>query len=513
MGNAPSPTRIYEACFVEMGKTLRTAQFYPIKHPAFRRSLERSFLYLSQLLKRTGALDVTITKSHIHVDDKPVSGNQQVLGFLASECFRRRIKQLHFEPQVDIDDYLALYTVLSRDAREVQDAGGAERLLAGSGARNLWANALRFDAKQLSEVAEEPEPIDEQTVDEILTEARQPHDELRRNLEALPAARDARKLRTLLHEIVEEVRQAIGNDDLVAAMLAASVLARMAEQHGAEHPRSKAYAAAIRAVAAPKVVELIVARMGRAIADTWESYSTTLRWIGPEAIPLLLSALIQSESRKERLRLLATIRSYGPAALKPTLQLLQDGRWFVLRNGIELVGAVGSPKVVSALQPFLNHDHPKVRQAARGALRQLGGEAALRLLIAATQEQSEADRRHAVSQLGFFPAAAVMPTILELIERGSAGVAQEALHVLSELEPPDLLAFLEHMLRERGGLLQRRRRETLRQTAAELICLRLPDTWSILKQYAEDPDPEIRKWVARGVEWMQRARKREAMQA
>lgn len=514
MALPPSPTRIYEACLVEMGKTLRTAQFYPIQHPAFQRSLERSWLYLSQLLKRVGGLEITITKTAILVDDRQVTGNAQVLTFLAGECFRRRLKVVHVEPQAVQTDLEALFAVLSRDPKEIADGGGPEKALAKAGARFLWANAMRFDAQQLAAEREEPEPLDEQTIDEWMPEdTPDGHAELRTRLERLAPGPDPETTRRILGELVQLVRTALEVKDVSAALLATGVLARLADHPGTDPGRARAYEQAIRAIATPAVVEQMIQRMGRSLANAWEPWSATIRRVGPTSVPFLLSALAASESRKERLRILATVRGFGREARKPVLQLLQDARWYVLRNALDLLADVGGEELAPLALPFLEHEHYKVRQSAREALRRLGGVEAQTALFKATGTGSDADRRHAVSQLGFFPSAAVLPIVLDLIDHGPPPVAEEALRVLSELEPPDLMAFLEKVLRDRGGLLGRRRKDALRRAAAELICLRLPDTWGILKQFAEDPDPEIRKWVARGVEWLQRARRKEAVQS
>ena len=514
MALPPSPTRIYEACLVEAGKTLRTAQFYPLQHPAFQRSLERSWLYMSQLLKRVGKLEITITKTAPFVDGRQVAGNTQVLSFLAGECFRRRIKIIHVETTATQADLEALFSVLSREPRELVEAGGPEKELARAGARHLWTNTARFDAQMLADEEQPPEPLDDQTMDEIMgADAPDGHAELRMQLEALSRAPGAQETRRLLSEVVGHARIALETQDTSAALLAVSILARLIEAAGDDPGRVRAYGRAIAAVSTPAVVEALIGRLGRAPEASWQSWATPLQHVGAPAVPFLLAAMASSSSRKERLRTMAVVRSFSREARGAVLQLMQDGRWFVVRNALELLPDVGGPELTPAAQPFVTHGHARVRQSARQALRRFGGDEALAALVKATGDGPDEERRHAVSQLGFFPAAAVMPVVLDLIENGSPTVAEEALRVLGELEPPDLLTFLERLLRERGGLLGRRRRDALRRTAAELICLRLPDTWGILKQFADDPDAEIRKWVVRGVEWMKRARKREAQQA
>ncbi len=513
-----SPTRIYEACFVEMGKTLRTAQFYPLTHPAFNRSLERSYLYVSQLLKRVGVLEVTITKTHLVIQDRKVTGNTNVLSFMASEMFRRRIKLLHFDPATELRDYQALFRVLSTDSNKIQAGGGPEKMLAQAGARNIWSNAMRFEATQLAEWEEDDdeEAQDEEQreeINDIISDAPAQHPELQSRLENLTRAKDPAQMKAVLGEIIGICRDAASSNNHIPSTMALQVISRIAYKAGVEKAPGRLLVQAIRSIATKDVVEAEIRRITHGLGNVWEHHSDSIVLVGPPALPFLFHALARSDSRKDRTRLLSTIQRFGNAVQEPAIQLLQDKRWFVVRNAIELLGNSNDPDVIPVVCNYIDHDHPKVRNAARTAARKLGGERSMDALLEAVDKGDETDRRHAVSQLTFFPAQAVLPKILEVVDKAPVSVAEEAFRVLSELDPPDMVQFLEKTLADRGGLFNKKKKETMRRAAAELVCLRLPDTWNILKQYATDPDPEIRKWVARGVEWMQRAKKRNLLSA
>jgi len=513
----PSPLRIYEACFVEMGKSLRTAQFYPTTHPAFRRSLERSFLYLSQLLKRIEHIDLTINKSHLMVDGRRITGNTKVLGFLANELFRRRIKELHVELGANLDDYQALFSVLVSDAQEVQSRGGPERVLAAHGARHIWANAMRFEANQITEFDDDP-TADEQApeaaeeaaeqLEDLMAEVRADHQQLHELLERIDDTDDPQALA----ELVEAVVAYLQSDAEGAQAPACAAFRHLAQKHQAardDATTQKLLLDAVRAVASRNVVEHEISALQTALGKAWEFHGEALRLVGPTTVPFLLAALAATDSRKERERLLAVLHRFGRDVLKPAVRLLEDQRWFVLRNALDLIGHHGSSRLLPAVTMFLSHEHPRVRQAAREATRRLGSDEALQQLLPLTEKGEDADRRHAVAQLAFFPPKQVLPILIERIDDAPAIVADEALRILSELDPPDMIDFLERQLKAKRRLFGRRKHAMLRRTAAELICLRLPDTWPTLKAYATDRDPEIRKWVERGVSWMRKLRRQD----
>lgn len=95
---------------------------------------------------------------------------------------------------------------------------------------------------------------------------------------------------------------------------------------------------------------------------------TSLRGIvepmGTEAIPVLLDALVDSESRSVRRKVFDLLAQMG-APLGPALMArLQDPRWYALRNFLALAQRIPQlPEGFSAL-PFLDHPDPRVRREA-----------------------------------------------------------------------------------------------------------------------------------------------------
>ncbi|RMF19298.1 MAG: hypothetical protein D6761_00740 [Candidatus Dadabacteria bacterium] len=503
-----------------MGKTLRMAQFYPITHPAFQRSLERSYLFLSQLLKRVGDIDVTITRNQLLLDERPITGHPQVLQNLSGELFRRRLKRLHFSQSATLQDFHALFRVLTTEPHELHQKGGAEQALARAGARGIWANDMQFSATQISAWEEEqaaddsePEALetgdDEATnLDQLMDEPREQHPELHRLLEKLiTVLDDVDRFRRVLAKIVRYCRQADEADDHAPSAIALQILSRLTYQFGDADEQYTLLIQGVRSIATPDVVDIEIGRIIRALGRRWEDHANALLPIGPAVIPFLFHALAEAESRKARERLIATLHKFGDDIREPARALLGDARWFVVRNAVQLLGGLGDEALADDLVPLLRHEHPRVRYAAREALRRLGGATAQAALIRATEHGDDNDRRHAVDQLAYFPASDVLPTILNLVDKAPIAVAEEALRVLSELDPPDILPFLERLMTPRRKLLGARRQEALRRVAAELICLRLPETWDLLRQYASDPDAEVRRWVARGVDIMKRQRR------
>ncbi len=95
-----NPEKVFESCLVELHKSMRAASFYSLEHPALLQSTERTLRYFQNLLRVYERLEFTVQKNQILYEDKPLTGQTQVLSALAGELFRRRMKKIIFLPGI-----------------------------------------------------------------------------------------------------------------------------------------------------------------------------------------------------------------------------------------------------------------------------------------------------------------------------------------------------------------------------------------------------------------------------
>ncbi len=92
------------------------------------------------------------------------------------------------------------------------------------------------------------------------------------------------------------------------------------------------------------------------------------RALGDTEIDLLLGLLAQSESRRNRRMLSEVVVQRcreNPERLAPWLA---DPRWFVVRNVVHMLGAIGGPPVTGLLESVARHAEPRVRYAVVASL-------------------------------------------------------------------------------------------------------------------------------------------------
>ncbi|HVN77242.1 MAG TPA: HEAT repeat domain-containing protein [Thermoanaerobaculaceae bacterium] len=82
--------------------------------------------------------------------------------------------------------------------------------------------------------------------------------------------------------------------------------------------------------------------------------------LGERALPAVLSALGEEESLGVRRRLLEVVTRQGPKAMPYLRELLDDPRWFVVRNAAFLMRRIDPEAARPLLKPRIEACHPKV---------------------------------------------------------------------------------------------------------------------------------------------------------
>lgn len=485
----------------EVAKVQKIGQFYPIEHPMVLRGIERLEGHLKRLMPHIAKIDLTIQKNSILYQKVQVPGKEELLKPLAYELTLRFVKEIHFDLPVELRDLRALLLLLIRDPRAIREAEGPEPFLAREGADKIWVNARRFELNQIT-----PEKVQEEEKEEVAVEV-EVSDRVKELLEQLHRAQTLLELSQVLESIVSYVRDEVKlrKDDVQDGVNLLDGISE--EEELRKDPEEKhLLREALLAIAFPPVIQGEIGRIEKASESKWLTHARVLAKIGPEVTPFLIQTLSETNSRRYRMRLIKTIRILGKPAVRYLVRFLADSRWYLVRNVLILLGDLGDSSLVSLVEPLLFHQERRVREEAMDCLRKLGGEEAMDALLGFIEKgKIEEDRALAVEKLVSFPPPQVIPYLIRYIEEGKE-VGRASLRILAEFDPPGFQEFLVNILKKRPFLFFRRRFAPLRPVAAELLCLKLPESWESLKLFATDPDPEVRRWVAHAVEWLQRKR-------
>jgi len=186
----------------------------------------------------------------------------------------------------------------------------------------------------------------------------------------------------------------------------------------------------------------------------------------------------------------------GPAALPAVEAIMDDPRWFVVRNGIRVLREIGGARAVASITGALGRPEPKLRREALLALARIGGEDAGMLAYGMLEDPDASVRAAAAVAVGRTRLErAVRPLIRLLHEEDDLEVLVEALRALGELGDPGAVQAIE---RHATGSFLRRPPPELRIAAyGALHRIGTPRARRLLNQAVDDRSPEVRSEARR----------------
>ncbi|MEX2472109.1 MAG: HEAT repeat domain-containing protein [Gemmatimonadota bacterium] len=241
----------------------------------------------------------------------------------------------------------------------------------------------------------------------------------------------------------------------------------------------------------------LVAALGRERDDDRRhAIVDELARLGEPAADSIADALAQTEDRFARSVYLDALISLAPVSLKVVEEMMDDPRWFVVRNGSFVLGEIGSPRAVELLVGGLARPEPKVRREAVLALAKAGGVDASQLVFGMLDDPATTVRVAAVSAVGALGVErAVKPLMRMLDQEDDPDLLLAALHALGHLGDPAAVRAIEH--HAVGSFLRRPPRDLRIAAYGALRHIGTPHARRLLNQAVDDRDPAVKAEVRR----------------
>lgn len=196
---------------------------------------------------------------------------------------------------------------------------------------------------------------------------------------------------------------------------------------------------------------------------------TVLDALGDRAIGSLVEQLAAEPDMSARKTLIELLSGLAPRYIADVGGYVTDGRWYVVRNVVTILGAARSSSVIPYLDRTLRHPDERVRRESIRALSGVSDSVAQRGLISALSDEDPQNVRLAARYLGAGGVTAAIPA-LEQVARGEGqgnrelGPRVEAVDALGRMGAVAALPTLESLAGRR--LLQGGRNKELRMAAA-----------------------------------------------
>jgi hypothetical protein len=252
----------------------------------------------------------------------------------------------------------------------------------------------------------------------------------------------------------------------------------------------RAFLVGIRRLSRPVLLEG-VARLLPGHREMREMCSRVLSRSGETGADVLIDNLIGSDISGERRAYLDALRQC-PAAVNSLLFLLNDERWYVVRNAAWLLGELGSADADRRLAELMAHREPRVRRAVATALGRLATSRALLALLQAINDQSPDVRLQAVQAIASARNPRAVPWLIEAMDHEQDADVQGALMAaLGSTPTEDGVARLMRAA-EAGGMLVRKPAAVRLRAIEALAEANTPSARQALQNLLSDRDREIR---------------------
>jgi len=261
--------------------------------------------------------------------------------------------------------------------------------------------------------------------------------------------------------------------------------------------RARELEALAAAFTTPTVASRIVGRLGE-VRDEEERarYLAMVPHLGNEVAEALGDALVEARGRYQRRVFMDALVALGAAGMQRAQEMVDDPRWFVVRNGVAILGEMGAEaeEAVSHITGTLANPDPRVRLESVRALGKLGGEDAEMLLVGMLNDQDPEVRAAACRSVGVLKVEKALKPLLQLLEEDEEeDVRVGALQALGQIGDPGAVPVIEK--RALGGLFSRPGRDVRIAAYRALAGIGTPKARNLLEKARSDRDREVRAVV------------------
>lgn len=258
----------------------------------------------------------------------------------------------------------------------------------------------------------------------------------------------------VLRRLEELYRSLLRQNQVAQAVEVAESLREQREQRGSSGMEQR-LAETMARLASGEFVPLLVDALPRAGPEAPGLVRRLGEALGPVVIRNLLLTLAAEQDRMRRRRIFDTLTSLGPSTVDHATLLLQDSRWFVLRNMIALLRAVGDLTTLPQVRRLAQHADLRVRLEAIKSLFRLDANVPRTLLDELIASADPKAAEAAVDLVGNYGIAEALEPLLALLKprdlRGRhRSLRVKALRALGELGNPVALDRLRRFFTVTG---------------------------------------------------------------
>jgi hypothetical protein len=258
----------------------------------------------------------------------------------------------------------------------------------------------------------------------------------------------------------------------------------------------RAYVMAIRRMSKPTLLRAVAQLLPRKPEKDAAVMAVIVR-AGEDGADALIEQLVGSQTVTDR-RVYFNALVKLNAGITALIHMLNDTRWYVVRNAAELLGDMGANEGETPLIDTLKHDDDRVRRAVSVALAKLGTPKAVDALRKMLKDAAPQVRLQAAIGLAALKGAKTATTItMALDEEQDQEVQLALLAALGKLATPDAVQKLIKAAEPETRLFKRKASAYRIAAVQALGEARTPAALTALQTFLQDKDKEVRDTVFR----------------
>jgi len=218
--------------------------------------------------------------------------------------------------------------------------------------------------------------------------------------------------------------------------------------------------------------------------------------LGGRIAPAIAGALSETEDRFARRAYIDAMVALGDSGAKVVAQMVEDPRWFVVRNAVRILGETGGEEAVAHLTTTLANDDARVRKETVLTLARIGGEDPSMLVVGKLGDHDPDVRAAACRAIGVLKVdRALKPLLVLLRTEKDNEVVEQVLLALGQLGDPGAVKAIEK--KAAGGLFSRTPTGVRIAAYKALLTIGTPHAMALLEEASDDSDDEVKEAVGR----------------
>ena len=440
------------AALADLYKALKNLSFYPDKHPLRTKSLRLAHKSLVAVLQGQ-ELTLSVTRKGFSLMDGDGEADASPMSrALANELFLRRAQRLTFLGDLSPEDLSAFLLLLMGEPQKFAASGSLEREMAARRIKTIWVNEIDLDsiwAKREALEGDTPLPIPEEE------SSLPPLEGVDRSIEelivALAEETDDNRYLQLARLITAQAEQLKEKGEFARLISPMEVLMEHAGS-GTLSVTQREYAAfSFDQLGSGAMSDFLLRKLESPEEKIPDGIHAIVTRMGAKIVYPIITRLCAADGLSTRKILASVLVVIGQPAIGPMVSMLQDNRWYVVRNMVAILGEIGSPETIGNLKGLLLHGDQRVRKETLRALVKIGGREAESLIINLLPDKDIGMARQAILSLGIMKSqAALQPLIAIISERdmflSSLPLKKEAVQALGRIGDKRAVPHLVELL-------------------------------------------------------------------